>query len=68
MAAEVRASGSTFDVGEVRPLFECKSKRGCYFYDVTADGQKFLMGIPVGEQSFPPLTLVTNWDAGLRKK
>jgi serine/threonine protein kinase/Tol biopolymer transport system component len=68
MAAEVRASGSTLDVGAVRPLFEMKAQGECYFYDVTADGQKFLMGIPVGGRSAPTLTLVTNWDAGLKKK
>jgi serine/threonine protein kinase len=68
MVAEVKASGSTFDVGAVRPLFEVKSKTGFNLYDVTADGQKFLIGIPVSAQSIPPLTLVTSWDAGLKKK
>ncbi|MDI6767170.1 MAG: hypothetical protein QME52_10145, partial [Bacteroidota bacterium] len=68
MAAEVKAIGSTFDVGLVRPLFEMKVKGQVYFSDVTADGQKFLMVVQVGGQSVPPLTLVTNWDAGLKKK
>lgn len=68
MAAEIKASGSTFDVGAVRPLFEVKAKGGVSFCDVTADGQKFLIGIQVGGQSVPPLTLVTNWDAELKKK
>ena len=68
MAADVKASGSTFDVGAVRQLFEVKSKRDVGLYDVTHDGQKFLIGIPVGGQSIPPLTLVTNWNAGLKNK
>ena len=68
MAADVKASGSTFDVGAVRQLFEVESKRDASLYDVTHDGQKFLIGIPIGGQSIPPLTLVTNWDAGLKKK
>jgi serine/threonine protein kinase len=68
MAADIEANGSTFDVGAVRPLFEVKAKGSVYFYHVTADGQRFLMGIQVVSQSVPPLTLVTNWNAELKKK
>jgi eukaryotic-like serine/threonine-protein kinase len=68
MAAEIKASGSSFEVGAERTLFEVKTKGDIRFYDVTADGQKLLMGIQVGGQSAPPLTLVTNWDAELKKK
>jgi Tol biopolymer transport system component len=68
MAAEINASGSTFEVGAVRPLFEVKAKGTVIFYDVTADGQKFLMGVRITGESVPMLTLVTNWDAELKKK
>ena len=68
MAAEIVADGATFDVGAVRPLFKLKGTRLVNFAAVSADGQKFLIGIQVGAQSVPPLTLVTNWDAGLKKK
>jgi serine/threonine protein kinase/Tol biopolymer transport system component len=68
MAAEIMANGATFDVGAVRPLFELKGKGLVNVAAVSADGQKFLMGIQVAVQSVPPLTLVTNWDAGLKKK
>jgi hypothetical protein len=68
MVADIDVNGSTFDVGAVRPLFEVKAKGAAYFYGVLADGQRFLMGIQVVSQSIPPLTLVTNWDAGLKKK
>ena len=68
MAADVGGSGSTFDVGAVRPLFEVKAKGTVYFANVTPDGQKFLIGIQVSGQSVPMLTLVTNWDAGLKRK
>ena len=68
MAAEIMANGATFDVGTVRPLFELKGKGLVNFAAVSADGQKFLLGIQVGVQSVPPLTLVTHWDAGLKKK
>ena len=40
---------------------------GAYRYDVTRDGQRFL-GISLAEgDSVQPLTLVTNWQAGLKK-
>jgi Tol biopolymer transport system component len=68
MAAEIMANGATFDVGAVRPLFELKGMGLINFAGISADGQKFLMGIQVRVQSVPPLTLVTNWDAGLKKK
>jgi len=68
MAAEIMVNGATFDVGAVRPLFELKGIGLVNFAAVSADGQKFLLGIQVGAQSVPPLTLITNWDAGLKKK
>ena len=37
-------------------------------YDVTADGKRFLLNLPVDETpDFPPITVVLNWTAGLRK-
>jgi len=35
-------------------------------YDVTADGQRFLVATP-DEQNSAPLTLVQNWTALLKK-
>jgi Tol biopolymer transport system component len=68
MTAEVKTSGLTFDVGTIRPLFELNAKGYVLFAGVSADGQKFLIGIQAGAQSVPPLTLVTHWDEGLKKK
>jgi hypothetical protein len=38
-------------------------------YDVTADGQRFLFGVPTqdAENSVPRLTVVLNWMNALRK-
>jgi Tol biopolymer transport system component len=36
-------------------------------YDVTADGSKFLATFPVPETPATTITVVTNWQAGLRK-
>jgi len=38
------------------------------FYDVTADGRRFLMTEANSPKGPVPLTLVTNWDAALKKR
>ena len=38
------------------------------FYDVTADGKRFLMTEANSPKGPVPLTLVTNWDSALKKK
>jgi Tol biopolymer transport system component len=67
VAADVSAHDSTFDVGAVRPLFQTQARvnRG-YMYDVSADGQRFLVNRLV-EQAVQPLTFLINWPATLRK-
>jgi len=37
-------------------------------YDVTADGQRFLINVPEKEETGSPLTVVLNWTAGLKKQ
>ena len=68
MVADVETKGSTFDVGAVRSLFELKAIGYVYFADVALDGQKFLIGIQARGQKAAPLTLVTNWNSGLKTK
>ena len=68
MAAEVKGVGSTFEVGNVRPLFDLQSKGEGSFHDVTADGQRFLIQTLAGAQTSAPITLVTNWMGELKKK
>lgn len=67
MAAEVKAGGATFEVGQVRPLFQTHPFLSGAAYDVTADGQRFLVNTIVGEES-SPITLVVNWPEELKKK
>jgi Tol biopolymer transport system component len=65
MVAEVDPSGSVFRVGEVKELFEApRMPLSGGDYDVTSDGQRFLMNT-VGDTAFQPITLVVNWDAAL---
>jgi len=67
MAVEVKP-GSSFEAGHPRPLFDAPARRTGPFgvpYDVSADGQKFLVVMPAGESAPPPMTLVVNWPAAL---
>ena len=68
MAAEVNGIGNTIEVGQVRPLSIPVAAGPLlgYQYDVSADGQRFLVATPEGNAS-PPLTLIQNWVAGLKK-
>ena len=67
MAAEVEGKGGSLAVGQVKALFGPLRVQG-YFYDVSADGQRFLTVVPA-EQAIPaePITVVLNWTAGLKK-
>ena len=75
MAVAVKAvpgAKSSFEAGAPVPLFDAHILHANidvnFEYDVTADGKRFLInttGAP-GAAS-PPLTVVTNWTAGLKK-
>jgi len=67
MAAEVDEKGDTLEIGNAQPLFETRlnNSPGTH-YDVTRDGKRFLVQT-AGEGGSPPLTLVVNWTADLKK-
>jgi serine/threonine protein kinase/Tol biopolymer transport system component len=67
MAAEVNIKDSKIEVGQVRPLGIPVTTNGNYLYDVSADGQRFLVAAAPEQNSAAPLTLVQNWAAGLKK-
>ncbi|MGH9882360.1 MAG: TolB family protein, partial [Pyrinomonadaceae bacterium] len=73
MAVEVDGSGDTFEASLPKRLFELRvggpGGLGPH-YDVTADGQRFLVNTPVEENapsSPSPVTVVTNWAARLKR-
>lgn len=68
VAVEVSARGDTFEVGAGKALFETRPSTPGNVYDVTRDGQRFLVNTAVQAQSSSPLTLVVNWTADLKKK
>ena len=67
MAAEVNGQGVNLQVGKVRALFEIRPKRpGRSIYDVTKDGQRFLVNTEVPQKP-SPITVVLNWTADVKK-
>jgi eukaryotic-like serine/threonine-protein kinase len=68
--AVLAGEGSRFEVGAVRPLFDMPAS-GVLLglgsnYDVSSDGQRFLVNTLVEEDS-PSITLVVNWPALLKE-
>ena len=66
MSAAVTIQGDALEVGEVRPLFGSVTAGFTYHYDVSADGQRFLI-LPPPPVSTEGVTVVQNWTAALKK-
>ncbi|HEX5854746.1 MAG TPA: protein kinase [Thermoanaerobaculia bacterium] len=65
MAVAVKA-GATFEMEAPQALFEARLKEDPdREFDVSADGQRFLLVTP-GDESTPPISLVQNWTVLLR--
>ncbi len=63
-------TGANFSAGTPVPLFDVGSygrRNNRYAYDVSADGQKFLLLRPLEDNSTRPLTVVQNWTELLKK-
>ncbi|HZM94442.1 MAG TPA: protein kinase [Vicinamibacterales bacterium] len=67
-SATVSDKGADFSVGEARPLFTVRPRPrvrlDAFPYDVSADGQRFLVNSFVEETASTAITLVINWSAG----
>ncbi|MBI4468185.1 MAG: protein kinase [Acidobacteria bacterium] len=66
MAVEMRWKGGDLEIGAPRQLFELRWDSN-ESYAVSPDGQRFLVNKAVQVKGPAPLTLVTNWTAGLKK-
>lgn len=62
------------EVGTPTPLFTARMLNGPAAptgfraqYDVSADGQRFLLNVPTDDAAPQSITLVVNWPADLRK-
>jgi Tol biopolymer transport system component/predicted Ser/Thr protein kinase len=64
MAVPVTLGAGSFEAGTPQPLFALRANAtpGTH-YDVTADGQRFVVSVPVQAEGTSPLTLVLNWPA-----
>ena len=69
MAVDVKTESSDFQAGIPRPLFEIHRtpalRRNHYL--VAMNGQRFLVVSPLEEMGSTPITVVTNWMAGLKR-
>lgn len=63
MAVDVKVVGSNFEAGVPRLLFGIPRSVG---FEVSGDGQRFLIPVPVEETSPTPITVVLNWTADLK--
>jgi hypothetical protein len=66
----VQTSGATFGHGTPKALFKTRMRWDApmilgIHYDVTADGQRFLIATMVREAD--PVSVILNWTAGLKK-
>lgn len=71
MASSVKTGGTEFEFAAPKPLFKTRTlslEGGIYHeYDVTPDGQRFLIGTLIGDTKMPPPTVILNWTADLKK-
>ena len=67
MAAEVKASASSFDVGPIHVPFGTRPYGVFGRFDVSADGQRFAIPYETGQPS-AAITLVMNWLGELKKR
>ena len=64
-------AGTSVDVGAPTPLFDARFSAGnfaTFEYDVTANGQRFLVLAPLSQARSTPITVVLNWTAALNRK
>jgi len=68
MAAEVAVKEGTLEVGSVLPFFDASDlTQGTPSFNVSADGQHFLLRTFLEQKSSEPWTLFQNWAAALKK-
>ena len=68
VSVPVTGSGAKFEAGKPTPLFlmETQPSAGSV-YDVTADGQRFIVNVPIPSKVPPQLKVIVNWPALMKK-
>jgi dipeptidyl aminopeptidase/acylaminoacyl peptidase len=65
MSVSVEAHGSDLMLGRPQRLFQLSADGN---FDVSADGQRFLVMTPAQKEEQPPLSLVFNWTSELDRR
>jgi eukaryotic-like serine/threonine-protein kinase len=61
-------TGVAFEAGDPKPLFTTRLRRSlAREYEVTPDGQRFLVTVAPSDEIAAPITLVQNWSAALKR-
>jgi Tol biopolymer transport system component len=72
MAVPVKASGDRLDIGVPRRLFAIhprpRARLDAYPYDVSPDGQRFVVNTLIDDATSNTITVVLNWMDGLTKR
>jgi eukaryotic-like serine/threonine-protein kinase len=69
MSCSVKTGGAEFQFSAPKPLFKTRILGGTFStheYDVSPDGQRFLVGTLVGDSKAAPPTVILNWTAELK--
>ena len=67
MSVDIDASRGGLRAGTPKALFQLPEGAGFAGWDVSGDGERFLINVPVIKSSSVPLSVVVNWTAGLKK-
>ena len=68
MVTSVKTGGNEFEFESPKPLFKTRLLPfNFHEFDVTHDGQRFLIGTRIGEPTAPPPTIILNWTALVKK-
>jgi len=70
MSSAVKTGGAEFEFSAPKPLFKTHMlmwTTNFHEFDVTPDGQRFLIGTLIGEPKAPPPTVILNWTTELKR-
>ena len=70
MAVPIKPSTSSFEIGQAKSLFKMRmlpTQSVIRDYDISLDGQRFLIGTAHGDARSTPATIVLNWTGGVGK-
>jgi Tol biopolymer transport system component len=71
MSAAIKKGGSEFEFDTPKPLFKTRMLghfASTHEFDVSPDGQRFLIGTLVGDSKAPPPTVIYNWPSLLKNQ